>query len=120
MPPGAGKGAASKVGEVGGCCGAYTSLAASSRRDPTTTMMRMGAIKARSKATVVSKPVVGGANKPKLKWDDDEDGGKPSVGLSKPAPSAPTAKMLQEEELALEVEDDLDAVEIDDEDLDVW
>ena len=124
MPPGAGaSGAASKVGGGGGADAAartrafVASLEAESDDDDDGVM---GAIKARSKATVVSRPVVGGANKPKLKWDDDEDGGKPSVGLSKPAPSAPTAKMLQEEELALEVEDDLDAVEIDDEDLDVW
>ena len=48
-----------------------------------------------------------------LKWDDDDT-------PAKEAPKAPTAKMLQEEEAALEIEDDLDAVDLDDDDIDVW
>ena len=74
----------------------------------------MGAVRARSKASVGARVESGaGGKRAALKWDEDEP-------VAAKAPVAPTAKMLQEEEAAIEIEDDIDAVDLDGEDLDVW
>ena len=100
-------------------------------------------VRARSKASVGARVESGaGGKRAALKWDDDE-----TVAVK--APVAPTAKMLQEEvrrtlphppllspsssaptlasplalcaqEAAMEIEDDIDAVDLEGEDLDVW
>ena len=71
-------------------------------------------VRARSKASVGARVESGaGGKRAALKWDEDEP-------VAAKAPVAPTAKMLQEEEAAIEIEDDIDAVDLDGEDLDVW
>jgi len=76
----------------------------------------MGRLKAKKEGgKPAAKPAVA-VGRPKLLWDEEAP-----AAPAKATPAAPTARMLEEQEVALEVEDDLDALEISDEDLgDAW
>ena len=84
----------------------------------------MGGLSARAKQTAVRKVAPqAGAAAPKLKWDDEDDKPPPRAAAARSAVpmvrTAPVAPPIDDEP-AFEIEEDLDAIDLDDEEIDPW